>query len=67
MAEYINQIDELGQSLADIRARAEALRDQIQGFQPEMHSTIRTLASDFRDLQLEIEKILNDLEHEKIL
>ncbi len=57
-----DQVNELEENLADIRARAEALRDQTRGFQPEMENTVKTLAEAFRDLQSEIEKILNDLE-----
>lgn len=67
MVDRYNQIDELDQALADIRARAEALRDQVRSFQPELHTTVKTIAKDFRSLQLKIEEILNDLERKKIL
>lgn len=43
------------------------MRDQVRAFQPELQASIKNLALDFRNLQLKIEEILNELEREKIL
>ena len=60
------QINELDTALADIRSRADALRDQVRAFQPELIANFKSVTEDFVKLKLRIEELLKEVERQEL-